>query len=75
MATFAAKFLRHPVLDTNKDGIRKRERSVGAQVVDFQERRGQNGFYLSQTDAAVLRGWRVDYRITLLRRRSVVLMG
>lgn len=40
MATFAAKFTRHPVLDINKDRIRKRERSVGAEVVDFQEGRG-----------------------------------
>lgn len=42
------------MLDTSKDGIRKRERSVGAEVVDFQEARGRNGWRLSQTDTAVL---------------------
>lgn len=47
LATFAANFTRHPVLDTNKDGIRKRERSVGAEVVDFQEGQGRNGRCLS----------------------------
>lgn len=36
-AEMAAKFTRHSVLDTSKDGIRKRERSVGSEVVDFQE--------------------------------------
>lgn len=74
LATFAAKFTRLPVLDTNKDGIRKREKSVVAEVVDFQEGQGRNGCCLSQTDMAVLRGWKVDYMITLLRCRSSVLI-
>lgn len=69
MATFAAKFTRHPVLDINKDRIRKRERSVGAEVVDFQEGRGWIGCRLSQTDTAMQHGWKVDYMIPLLRCR------
>lgn len=63
MATVAAKFTRDPVLDTNKDGIRKRGRSVGAEVVDFQEGRGRNGCCLSQTNTAVLQAGKL---ITLL---------
>lgn len=75
LATLAAKFTRHPVLSTNKDGIRKRGRLVGAEVVDFQEGRVRNGCCLSQTGTVTLHGCKVDYMTPLLRCRSVVLTG
>lgn len=75
LATSAAKFTRHPVLSTNKDGIRKRGRLVGAEVVDFQEGRVRNGSCLSQTGTVTLHGCRVDYMTPLPRCGSVVLTG